>query len=189
MRKLFLTIAGAAVILAAGMLTYRADAMTLGAPAAVRAAADDVGLVDKARLVCRHWWDGVYYRRLVCREIYGGPVVVQEPPAVVVAPRPYYAPYYRPAPGFGIYISDIRVKRDIAPLQRLANGLELYSYRYLWSDQVYVGVMAQEVQAVRPDAVTHGADGLLRVDYKRLGLRLQTLEQWKAAHAREASAQ
>jgi hypothetical protein len=42
--------------------------------------------------------------------------------------------------------------------------------------------MAQEVAAVKPDAVLRGADGYLRVDYARLGLRLQTLDQWAAAH-------
>ena len=42
--------------------------------------------------------------------------------------------------------------------------------------------MAQEVAAVKPDAVSRGADGYLRVDYARLGLRLQTWEQWAAAH-------
>ena len=33
------------------------------------------------------------------------------------------------------------------------SGLGLYSYRYLWSDTVYVGVMAQEVALIHPDAV------------------------------------
>ncbi len=183
MRKLFLTLAAAAAVLLVGVLAHRADAMTLGAPGAVRAAADRGGLVDEARLVCRHWWDGVYYRRLVCRDIFVEAPVVVAPAPIIVAPRPWVRP------GVGVYISDIRVKHDIVPLQRLANGLELYSYRYLWSDQVYVGVMAQDVQAVRPDAVTRGPDGFLRVDYRRLGLRLQTIDEWKAAQARQAAAQ
>ncbi len=74
--------------------------------------------------------------------------------------------------------SDIRLKRDIALLSRLDNGLGLYRYRYLWSDQVYVGVMAQEVEKVMPEAVARGADGYLRVDYQRLGLRLMTWHEW-----------
>jgi len=78
--------------------------------------------------------------------------------------------------------SDIRLKRDIAPVAQLANGLGLYRYRYLWSDTLYVGVMAQEVMAVVPDAVVHGADGYLRVDYGRLGTRLQTWDEWVTAH-------
>jgi hypothetical protein len=36
--------------------------------------------------------------------------------------------------------------------------------------------------AVKPEAVLRGADGYLRVDYARLGLRLQTWDQWTAAH-------
>jgi hypothetical protein len=80
------------------------------------------------------------------------------------------------------YLSDVRVKRDIALLGHLDNGLGIYSYRYLWSDQRYVGVMAQEVALVRADAVEHGADGYLRVNYARLGLHLQTWDEWKATH-------
>jgi hypothetical protein len=76
--------------------------------------------------------------------------------------------------------SDIRLKRDIAQVGELDSGI--YRYRYLWSDTIYVGVMAQEVAAVKPEAVLRGADGYLRVDYARLGLRLQTWDQWAAAH-------
>jgi len=80
--------------------------------------------------------------------------------------------------GQQIFVSDARLKRDIGLIGRLDNGLGLYSYRYLWSDTVYVGVMAQEVALIRPDAVVHGLDGYLRVDYSRLGLSLMTLSQW-----------
>jgi hypothetical protein len=78
--------------------------------------------------------------------------------------------------------SDIRLKRDITQVGEVDSGIHLYRYRYLWSDTIYVGVMAQEVAAVKPDAVLRGADGYLRVDYARLGLRLQTWDQWTAAH-------
>jgi Chaperone of endosialidase len=78
--------------------------------------------------------------------------------------------------------SDIRLKRDIAQVEKLDSGINLYRYRYLWSDTTYVGVMAQEVAEVVPEAVLRGADGYLRVDYARLGLRLQTWDQWAAAH-------
>jgi hypothetical protein len=77
--------------------------------------------------------------------------------------------------------SDIRLKRDIAPLRRLDNGLGLYRFRYLWSDVAYVGVMAQEVEQIRPDAVMRGADGYLRVNYDALGLKFQTYAEWAAA--------
>jgi hypothetical protein len=77
--------------------------------------------------------------------------------------------------------SDIRLKRDIAPVGRLAGGIGLYRFRYLWSDTIHVGVMAHEVAATRPEAVQRGADGYLRVDYARLGLRMRTWDEWVAA--------
>lgn len=77
--------------------------------------------------------------------------------------------------------SDVRLKRDIAPVARLENGIVLYRYRYHWSDQLYVGVMAQEVAAIVPEAVSRGPGGFLRVDYAKLGLRLLTWEEWQAA--------
>ena len=77
--------------------------------------------------------------------------------------------------------SDIRLKRDITQVGRLANGLGVYRYRYLWSDTAYVGVMAQDVEPIAPDAVVRAADGYLRVNYTRLGLHLQTWDEWSAA--------
>jgi hypothetical protein len=94
-----------------------------------------------------------------------------------------------PAPHVLIY-SDIRLKRDVVRIGRLDNGLQLYRFRYKWSDKVYVGVMAQDVLAVFPDAVVRGSDGYLRVDYARLGLRMQTWKEWlasKAKHSRRAA--
>jgi outer membrane immunogenic protein len=80
-----------------------------------------------------------------------------------------------------VFLSDARLKRDITPVGRRDDGLGLYSYRYLWSDTVYVGVMAQEVALIHPDAVVRGAlDDYLRVDYSRLGLTLMTLPEWDA---------
>jgi hypothetical protein len=77
--------------------------------------------------------------------------------------------------------SDIRLKHDIALLGHLDNGLGFYRFSYNGSDQAYVGVMAQEVEAIRPDAVVRGEDGYLRVLYDQLGLRMQTWEEWVAA--------
>ena len=73
------------------------------------------------------------------------------------------------------------MKRDIAQVGELDSGVGLYRYRYLWSDTIYVGVMAQEVAAVMPEAVQRGADHYLRVDYARLGLRPQIWGEWVAA--------
>jgi hypothetical protein len=73
------------------------------------------------------------------------------------------------------------LKNDVVRLGTVGDGIGLYRFQYNWSDQVYVGVIAQEVQEVRPDAVVRGSDGYLRVDYGRLGLRLQTFEEWQAS--------
>jgi hypothetical protein len=74
--------------------------------------------------------------------------------------------------------SDSRLKRDIARLTCLDNGICLYRFRYMWSDELYVGVMAQEVERIVPAAVTRGSDGYLRVHYGRLGLTFQTWTEW-----------
>jgi outer membrane immunogenic protein len=83
--------------------------------------------------------------------------------------------------------SDVRLKRDIELVGRRDDGLGLYSYRYLWSDTVYVGVMAQEVALVHPNAIVRGVlDDYLSVNYSRLGLRLMTLSDWNAKHSGDA---
>jgi len=61
--------------------------------------------------------------------------------------------------------SDRRLKRDVMRIGRMANGLAIYAYRYLWSPAVHVGVMAQEVMSVNPKAVIRRPDGFLMVDY------------------------
>ncbi len=80
--------------------------------------------------------------------------------------------------------SDMRLKHDIALIGRLDDGLGYYQFVYNGGHTAYVGVMAQEVQAVAPEAVTRGADGYLRVSYERLGLPFETYEQWVATGAR-----
>jgi hypothetical protein len=47
-----------------------------------------------------------------------------------------------------------------------------------------VGVIAQEVQNVMPEAVTRGSDGYLRVFYEKLGLKLISYRVWLAGGAR-----
>jgi hypothetical protein len=77
--------------------------------------------------------------------------------------------------------SDIRLKHDIVWLGRLDNGLGFYRFAYNGSEKAYVGVMAQEVETIRPDAVTRGRDGYLRVYYDKLGLTFETYDAWVAS--------
>jgi len=78
----------------------------------------------------------------------------------------------------------VRLKHDITMIGRFDNGIGLYRFIYNGDDKVYVGVMAQEVQAVMPEAVMRGRDGYLRVFYEKLGLKFQTYEDWIASGAR-----
>ena len=66
-------------------------------------------------------------------------------------------------------------------LATMLNGIRIYSFRYLWSEQVYVGVMAQDLlhHPVFGAAIKLAADGFYRVNYALLGLRMVTIEEWK----------
>lgn len=66
-----------------------------------------------------------------------------------------------------VVASDRRLKTDIVRLATLADGLGLYGYRYAGGSEPQIGVMAQQVRLVRPDAVV--SDGrYLAVDYGAL---------------------
>jgi len=77
--------------------------------------------------------------------------------------------------------SDVALKHDVVLLGHLDNGLGYYRFSYLGSAKAYVGVIAQEVQAIMPGAVARGDDGYLRVHYDRLGLKFLTYKEWLAA--------
>jgi hypothetical protein len=109
------------------------------------------------------------------RSSYGG--IVYLAPGAQRTPTGFMAAGCRRTP-FGIRCSDVRLKRDIVQVGRLDNGIGIYRFRYNWSDQTYVGVLAQEVQQIIPDSVVTGPDGYLRVDYAKLGMPLLTWSQW-----------
>ncbi|MGV2071672.1 tail fiber domain-containing protein [Agrobacterium vitis] len=67
-------------------------------------------------------------------------------------------------------LSDRRAKKDIEKVGTV-KGMGLYEYAYKGKHddgQRHVGVMAQEVEKKRPDAVSKGRDGLRRVNYGKL---------------------
>jgi Protein of unknown function (DUF3300) len=79
--------------------------------------------------------------------------------------------------------SDLALKHDIVLLGYLDNGLGYYRFSYLGSTKAYVGVIAQEVQAVLPGAVTRDRDGYLRVYYNKLGIKFRSYRDWLAGGA------
>jgi hypothetical protein len=71
-------------------------------------------------------------------------------------------------------LSDRRAKENIQEVGILDNGLKLYTFTYKAGGPPQLGLMAQEVEGVMPDAVWTGDDGLKRIDYGRVaGLMAQ----------------
>lgn len=70
------------------------------------------------------------------------------------------------------FLSDQRLKRDIVYLgpAHLPNGrdIALYAFRYKWSPFRHIGVMAQDVAVVRPEALGRKIFGFMTVDYAKL---------------------
>lgn len=63
-------------------------------------------------------------------------------------------------------MSDRRVKTDIEPVGKLDNGLTVYSFRYKHGGPQQIGLMADEVEKIAPDAVKSLA-GIKHVDYAK----------------------
>lgn len=76
--------------------------------------------------------------------------------------------------GAAYLLSDIRTKENIKPIGWLPNGLPVYEYEYKpeWKDEAghgkFIGVMAQEVEMVQPEAVITREDGYKMVNYGAL---------------------
>jgi hypothetical protein len=71
-------------------------------------------------------------------------------------------------------LSDVHAKEKIVYVGR-RNGHKIYDFNYRGQPGRYRGVMAQEIRQSRPEAVTQGSDGLLRVDYSQLGFEMEQL--------------
>ena len=72
--------------------------------------------------------------------------------------------------------SDVRLKEDVRRVGTTAHDLPLYTFKYRGQSGTYEGVMAQDVLAVRPDAVVEAADGFYRVNYAKLGIEMRRLD-------------
>jgi hypothetical protein len=65
-------------------------------------------------------------------------------------------------------LSDRRLKTDVERIGERPDGLGVYAFRYLWSPVRHIGVMAQEVLDVKPEAVVHLPGGYMAVNYGAL---------------------
>jgi hypothetical protein len=79
------------------------------------------------------------------------------------------------------FVADRQLQSDLAVIGKLENGLNIYSFRYLWDDTVWVGLVADDLLA-RDDtksAVLTLSNGIRGIDYGALGLRIATLTEWQ----------
>tara|TARA_Y100000310_G_scaffold96723_1_gene94485 strand:- start:2725 stop:4695 length:1971 start_codon:yes stop_codon:yes gene_type:complete len=67
--------------------------------------------------------------------------------------------------------SDINIKKDITRVSKLKNGIPVYLFRYKWSDKMSIGVMAQDVEKILPEAVIK-VDGIKAVNYNILNKKV-----------------
>lgn len=70
--------------------------------------------------------------------------------------------------GAAIMASDRRLKKNIQLLGIRQDGLGIYSYEYLWADKPSIGVMADEVALMRPEALGPSIAGYATVNYGAL---------------------
>ncbi len=68
----------------------------------------------------------------------------------------------------GIAASDRRLKTRVYKIGELKNGLTLYQYHYLNGTGPYIGVMADEVAQIQPEALGPVVDGYATVNYDKL---------------------
>ena len=70
-------------------------------------------------------------------------------------------------PGFSNIFSDRRLKTNIQRISTRPDGLGVYEFEYIWGGGKHIGLMAQEVLGIYPDAV--GSVGeYYTVDYSRV---------------------
>ena len=72
-----------------------------------------------------------------------------------------------PAAAAAGMFSDRRVKTNIVKIGKADNGLNIYSYNYVWGGPAMIGYMADEVEKVSPHAVGNFG-GIKTVDYARV---------------------
>lgn len=64
-------------------------------------------------------------------------------------------------------LSDRRAKENIVRVGTLDNGLPVYAFRYYGDARMQIGLMADEVEDVHPEAVIDGPFGFKMVDYSQ----------------------
>ncbi len=83
-----------------------------------------------------------------------------------------FGPFNSEAYANGLPWSDRRVKENIK-YKRIENGIPMFEFNYVWDKaKRYIGVIAQQVKELVPDAVIE-SDGVYQVDYDKLGIKFR----------------
>lgn len=64
--------------------------------------------------------------------------------------------------------SDRRLKTDIEMVGQYKNGLNVYRFKYVNGSGPHIGVMADEVAVIQPEALGPVIDGYMTVDYSKI---------------------
>jgi hypothetical protein len=80
--------------------------------------------------------------------------------------------------------SDRRLKRNITFLET-RNGINIYSFQYLWRDEYFVGVMAQDLLGTEHESAVVESNGRYTVDYSQLGFNMQLLTEYTPSTIQE----
>lgn len=80
--------------------------------------------------------------------------------------------------GMGLF-SDARLKENLTPVGKLDNGLTVWLFNFKGDDVPRLGLLAQEVQQVAPEAVEASPEGLLMVNYGAAALHEPQAEESK----------
>jgi hypothetical protein len=70
-------------------------------------------------------------------------------------------------PGLGSMFSDQRLKKNVVRLGTRSDGLGVYGFEYIWGGGRQIGLMAQEVAIIYPEAVGESG-GYMTVDYGKV---------------------
>jgi hypothetical protein len=70
-------------------------------------------------------------------------------------------------PGLQNIFSDQRLKKNVARLGTRSDGLGVYGFEYIWGGGRQIGLMAQEVAILYPDAIGESG-GYMTVNYGKV---------------------
>ena len=68
----------------------------------------------------------------------------------------------------GAAASDRRLKKHVTKVSELSSGIGVYEYHYIDGTGPFIGVMADEVAKVQPEALGPTVHGYMTVDYSKL---------------------